>query len=161
MNASVTFEIHGKPFAKQRPKFARRGKFVSAYTPKATVSFEQTVQAIGIQHFPEPLEGPVSLSVVAIFKPAKSWSQKRRAEALGQWHTQKPDYDNIEKAVCDGLNRVAYSDDSQIASATCLKVWGETEKTIVTVAPLQPRAHSIATTPLFGKEASDGPRAAK
>lgn len=136
---TVTFEIHGKPFAKQRPKFSRRGKFVSTYTPKETVSFEQTVGMIGLEHFDVPIQGPVRLEVLAIFKPAKSWSKKRRAEAMGQWHTQKPDKDNIEKAILDGLNRIAYADDSQVASGGCDKIWGEVEKTVVTISSLQPR----------------------
>ena len=136
---AVTFEIYGKPFAKQRPKFSRRGKFVSTYTPKETVSFERTVGMIGSEHFDTPIQGPVRLEVLAIFKPAKSWSKKRRAEAMGQWHTQKPDKDNIEKAILDGLNRIAYADDSQVASGGCDKIWGEIEKTIVTVSSLKPR----------------------
>lgn len=126
----VTFVIPGKPFAKQRPRATRQGR---VYTPAATVSFERTVGQIAVQHFPQPLEGPVKLTIFATFEPAKSWSKKKTAELLHRPHTQRPDLDNIEKAICDGLNRIAFADDSQIAEMTTRKVWGVTPQTVVTV----------------------------
>lgn len=130
---AVTFEIPGKPFAKQRHRSTKRG---NSYTPKETVSFERTVGMIAMQHFKAPLEGPVSVQVIAIFEPAKSWSKKKRAAAMGQPHTQKPDKDNVEKAILDGLNRIAYADDSQVSYGSCGKSWGEKARTIVTVSQL-------------------------
>ena len=38
------FEVMGTPVAKGRPKFARRGNFVSTYTPEKTVNYENLVQ---------------------------------------------------------------------------------------------------------------------
>ena len=129
---TVTFEIPGKPFAKQRPRSTKRGH---TYTPPETVAYEKMVGDTGRWHFKEPLQGAVVVIVVAIFKPAKSWSKKKRAVAMGEPHTQTPDKDNIEKAILDGLNKIAYADDSQVAYGSCLKIWGEEAKTIVTVRP--------------------------
>ena len=52
-------------------------------------------------------------------------------------HTQRPYLDNIVKAVSDGLNRIAYADDNQIATLHAQKRWGEADGTFVTVEELQ------------------------
>lgn len=128
---TVTLTIPGKPFAKQRVKFSRATG--SAYTPKETVSFEGTVGRIAAEHFPEPLEGPVVVTIRAIFEPPKSWSKKKREAHLYGPHTQRPDLDNIEKAILDGLNRIAFADDGQVYETNTRKTWGEQAKTIVTI----------------------------
>lgn len=129
----VTFTIPGKPFAKQRARATRAGRM---FTPAATVSFERTVGQIAAQHFPVPVEGPVKLIVVATFLPAPSWTKAKRTALLHRPHTQKPDLDNCLKAISDGLNRIAFADDSQIAAIECRKVWGIAEQTVVTVEAL-------------------------
>ena len=132
MTDPVTFTIHGKPFAKQRP---RHGKFTT-YTPKETVSFEAHVGSVALPLFDQPLTGPVKVAIWATFKPAVSWSKKKTAAHLGRYHTQKPDLDNIEKAILDGLNRIAFRDDSQVAEVQKRKIWGPDAKTVVTVEAL-------------------------
>lgn len=132
----VTFTIPGKPFAKQRAKATAFGGHARMYTPGATVKFEATVRDIALQHFPQPLAGAVRLIVVATFVPPKSWSKRKVAEHLHRPHAQKPDLDNCLKAISDGLNRVAFADDSQVAAVECRKVWGVTEQTVVTVEAL-------------------------
>lgn len=130
----TTFVIPGKPFAKQRPRFSRRNG--RAFTPKETVSFEQTVGTIASLHFKEPLQCPVRLKIAATFEPPKSWSKKKIAEHINRPHTQSPDLDNIEKAISDGMNRIAYDDDRQIAQKSSTKIWGPRAQTVVTVEAL-------------------------
>ena len=130
----VNFTIPGKPFAKQRPRFSRRSGV--AFTPAPTVSFERTVGQIAAKHFPAPIEGPVGLTIMATFQPPASWSKKKAAAHLGRPHTQKPDLDNLGKALLDGLNRIAFADDSQVSSVTMVKSWGQIEGTHVIVEAL-------------------------
>lgn len=126
---SVRFEIPGKPFAKQRPRVGKWG----GYTPKETVSFERTVGQIALEHIKTPLEGPICVDIVAIFEPAKSWSKKKKEDHMWQAHTQRPDLDNLAKAILDGMNRIAFADDGQVSRMKCKKQWGENAKTIVTI----------------------------
>lgn len=125
------FTIPGKPYGKKRPRFSRKSG--RAYDPKGNAETEDSIGVIALPHFPRPLDGPVRVSVVARFCPARSWSKKRRAEALGRPHTQKPDCDNIGKTVLDALNRIAWADDSQAASITISKEWSERDETVVRV----------------------------
>jgi Holliday junction resolvase RusA-like endonuclease len=134
MAAPVTFIIPGKPFGKQRPRFSRKSG--RAFTPGETVSYERTVGQIAMPHFPAPIVGPVRLEVHAMFKPAESWSHKRKLAAMDQPHIQKPDLDNLIKGVSDALNRIAFADDSQIAEIRCSKAWGECDQIAVSVVPL-------------------------
>lgn len=137
---AVRFVIPGKPFAKQRPRASvmRLGGQARVHmrTPEQTVTFERQVGQIAAPLFPVALAGPVRLVIEAIFEPAASWSGKRRAAALGQRHTQKPDADNLLKAVSDGLNRIAWADDAQVAEIVMRKRWGMRAETVVTVEAL-------------------------
>lgn len=131
---AIQFTIPGKPFAKQRPRFSRKSG--RTYTPGETVSFERTVGQIALEHFPQPISGPVRLTIIATFQPPPSWSKKKTAELMNRAHTQKPDFDNVVKALCDGLNRIAFEDDAQVYECTVRKVWGPTARTVVTVEGL-------------------------
>lgn len=130
---TITFVIPGKPFAKQRPRSTRQGR---VYTPAETVSFERAVGQIAAQHFAAPITGPVSVEIIATFAIPASWSQKKRLSALHRPHTQRPDLDNCQKAILDGLNRIAFADDGQVAQIAARKVWGLTEQTVVHVEPM-------------------------
>lgn len=78
----------------------------------------------------------MKLRIVAVFAVAASWSKKKQAALEGGFHTQKPDSDNIAKALKDGLNRIAWRDDSQVADVRCVKRWGRYDETFVQVEAL-------------------------
>lgn len=134
---AIRFIIPGKPYAKKRAKATSVAGRARMYDPAENGKFEAQVAAIARPLFPVPMTGPVRVTIEATFVPAQSWSKKRRAAAMGGWHTQKPDRDNLEKAVLDGLNRIAWADDSQVADGRTCKLWGETEQTVVTVEALK------------------------
>ncbi len=55
----------------------------------------------------------------------------------GQLHpTKKPDLDNVQKAIYDGLNGVVWKDDVQVVKAVVGKRYGETPGVRVKVVPL-------------------------
>jgi Holliday junction resolvase RusA-like endonuclease len=65
------------------------------------------------------------------FQRPKSHGKKRREEPR---HLQKPDLDNLAKAVLDSLNGLAWVDDSQIYRLLVEKVWvDEQPRTVVTL----------------------------
>ena len=131
----VEFTIFGKPYAKKRPRFSR--KLGRAFDPKENGTFENSVASIALPHFSAPLEGPVRLDIRVTFGVPPSWPKKKRAEKLHRPHTQKPDTDNLAKAIADGLNRIAWADDSQVYELAVRKVWGLTDMTYVTVEGLE------------------------
>jgi Holliday junction resolvase RusA-like endonuclease len=129
----ITFIVEGTPTGKARPRFARIGRHVRAYQPAADAKRESLVAAAyrrAAGNLP-PYAGPVAVTVEAVFTPPKSWPRKRRenpGSMLG-----KPDGDNILKSILDGLNGVAFGDDSHIVRAEVAKWYGDRDETRVTV----------------------------
>tara|TARA_R110000868_G_scaffold276984_1_gene536851 strand:+ start:2071 stop:2499 length:429 start_codon:yes stop_codon:yes gene_type:complete len=128
MTFMVTFMVEGTPVPKGRPRFARRGKFVSTYSPKTTVDYESKVSesaklAMGAS---EPLETPVVAYIYITLPVPASYSKKRTEACLsGQERpTKKSDIDNYCKAIFDGMNNIVFVDDSLVVSLHATKVYG-------------------------------------
>lgn len=65
--------------------------------------------------------------VIFVLPMPPSWSKKKRALMDGKPHQQKPDKDNLEKALLDAL----FGEDSHIWDGRVTKIWGETGKMII------------------------------
>lgn len=111
---SISFSIPGRIKGKGRPKFARRGAFVHAYTPADTANSEAMVRSIAAEAMGgRPLfQGPLILDVAMVLNTPASWSKKKKAAAI--YVTGKPDIDNIAKLIGDALNGIVWADDSQL-----------------------------------------------
>lgn len=136
----VQFIVPGQPVAKGRAKAARRGKFITMYTPVKTVNYEGLVahSAQVAMAGRELIQGAVSVELdIRLMIPA-SWSAKRRAAAVrGEIGAiSKPDIDNIFKACADGMNGVIYKDDVQIVQTTQKKRYALTPGVVVIVREL-------------------------
>ncbi len=127
MTFMVTFKVDGTPVPKGRARYARRGNFISTYTPEKTRTYETLIKDAAIEAMgaSEPLETPVSLYLY-IRVPIPKSCTKRRLEAIdngSEKPTKKPDASNILKSVEDGMNGVVYHDDSQIINIHVTKVY--------------------------------------
>lgn len=107
---TVSFTIPGRPYSKKRPRFSR--KIGRAFNPRENEVAEASIGAIAAQHFAQPITGPVRVEIISTFAIPKRWSKKKAAAHVFRPHVQKPDCDNLGKAVLDGLNRIAWADDS-------------------------------------------------
>jgi Holliday junction resolvase RusA-like endonuclease len=124
--APVIFEVPGEIRGKGRPRFVRAtGR---TYTPEATRSYEAILKYAGVEAMAgrPPFDGPVRLTMVAIFGVPASWSKRKRTQALiGDISpTKKPDADNIIK-LTDALNAVVWGDDAQVVDVRLIKKFGE------------------------------------
>ncbi len=136
----IEFIVPGQPVAKGRPKFARRGKNVIAYTPAKTAAYESLVQRAAREAMAgqEPTSRPVKLVVSLMLMVPASWSNKRRAMAIaGEIRaTKKPDADNVLKGLKDGCNGVVWRDDAQVVSIELSKAYGSEPHAAVSVLEL-------------------------
>lgn len=117
------FVIPGEPVGKGRPRFSRNGH---AYTPEATVSYENLVKLeyerqVGAEPFAKGV--PLVLTINAMYSiPASTGKKQRQLMLSGAiFPTKKPDCDNIIKIVADALNGLAYYDDSQLSTVSVVK----------------------------------------
>lgn len=114
----IRLTIPGPPVGKARPRVTKNG----TYTPKKTKEYEKRIQSIFTGAYPnaKPIEGPVSIDVLACFEQPKNKSV--------EWDhaTKKPDADNILKIVCDALQGFAFVDDKQVVDASVIKEYSAT-----------------------------------
>jgi len=127
MTFMVTFKVDGTPVPKGRARYARRGNYISTYTPEKTRTYETLIKdsAIEAMGASEPLETPVSLYLY-IRVPIPASATKKRLQAISDGSekpTKKPDASNILKSVEDGMNGIVYHDDSQIINIHVTKVY--------------------------------------
>lgn len=128
MTFLMTYMVEGNPVGKGRPKFARRGNFVSTYTPKKTKDYETVIKeaakkAMGSN---ELLETPVTVAIYITVPVPQSYSKKRTEACLKDIERpiKKPDIDNIAKCFLDAMNDIVYKDDTQVLTLHVTKVYG-------------------------------------
>lgn len=121
-----TLEIDVRPFPKERPRLS--GNRI-VYTPIKTRNFENLIAYEWKKKFKNLiLKGAVKLDLLFCFKKAKSCKK--------DYHTQRPDIDNLEKAILDGLNKTAFVDDCQVVEMKSKKVFSDVDKIVITVTEL-------------------------
>lgn len=112
-------------------------RFIHHYQPAKVRRFADQIAVFCAQHRPDkPFEGPVGLSLVFVFPWLKRHGKKIRAQGH-VWCDVKPDMDNLEKQVCDALQKTAFFvNDSRIAFKSSFKAWGDKPGICVTVFEL-------------------------
>jgi len=124
--------LGGKVVAKGRARTATRkrsaakggGTWIAHITPPATENYEKAIKAEVLRILRAPLSGPLWVKVIFYIAPPRSWSKKAQAAAVGTYVVSKPDLDNYVK-IFDGLNEVAWHDDSQIVKLQAVKKYSE------------------------------------
>ena len=139
----VFFTIPGDPVGKGRPMHRtysdnKGNSFVQEYTPKKTRDYEQTVgmeYMRQVKGFKFPREAALVMEIWAYKAiPKRTPKYKRQMMLDGRIRPgKKPDISNIIKSIEDGLNDVAYHDDSQIVDQHGLEFYSETPRVMVRI----------------------------
>ena len=121
----IIFVVKGEPKGKGRPRFTKTGR---VYTPAETAQYERLVA----MNYSESAKGykfttPVKVTVKAYHKPPKGKSKKVTGDMLNGHilPTKKPDADNVAKIILDGLNHIAWDDDTQVVDMMVIKRYSE------------------------------------
>lgn len=97
-----------------------------AWNPSPAVqryrAFRDEVQRIHHIQIPRPFH-----HVIFVLEMPPSWSKAKRLAMEGQLHDQKPDRDNLEKALLDSV----YGEDCHVADGRVTKLWGSKDLIIV------------------------------
>jgi Holliday junction resolvase RusA-like endonuclease len=135
---SVTFFIPGKPRGKGRPRFSG-GR---AYTDEQTREYEERIawnyrRIAGKFRFPDDVF--LRVRVQQQMPVPQSASKARKTEMLEgrTFPPAKPDLDNVVKAVLDGLNGVAYKDDSRVVGIHSVKIYSDNPGVLVEVSRME------------------------
>jgi Holliday junction resolvase RusA-like endonuclease len=120
-----SLRIPVEPVPKERPRFTRYGK---VYTPSKTQSYEKAIGYYweqATQGFKFERDQAVCVNVVFGLPIPKSASKRKKEDMLNDTikHIKKPDVDNLLKSVLDGLNGIAWADDSQVIRVCASKIY--------------------------------------
>lgn len=132
----ISFFVPGRPIAKQSFRVGRFG----GYQPKRVTDFKKLTQLLAVEAAKKQGwtkdSGPLHLDLVFRFRCPKS--AKKAEKLIERWSIKRPDLDNIEKSITDGLCDLM-NDDSQVCSKSSIKIiapFGEPEGTQITVQTL-------------------------
>jgi Holliday junction resolvase RusA-like endonuclease len=116
----LRFVIPGNPLAKKRPRFARRGKFVTTYNAQETEEgkFIQVMMSQIHGHNPIPAGTPILMQCA--FNMPVPLSMPKKYHGIMR-HTKKPDLDNLIKFIKDCANGILWHDDSQVIKIEAVK----------------------------------------
>ena len=140
MSEEIRIDIPGRPVPWARHHSTIKDGRLIKYTPDHVRAWQKNAAwlakiAMGGR---KPIEGPVSLSFVAVFRVPKSWPKSKREAALSGrlCHTSTPDLDNLTKQI-DAFNGIVFLDDSQICKEDAEKRYGENPGVYVVVTPIE------------------------
>lgn len=128
------FKVNIEPKGQGRARAAVRGKHATMYKATADRQFEQTFAAIAHAYRPKDeqrqallISSPTELVILAVLPRPESLNKvsKRTGQPLSdparQFHTKKPDIDNIQKAVLDAM-KDWWTDDAVVSKVLAQKV---------------------------------------
>lgn len=119
------FEVAGIPKGQPRPRaFAFHGK-ARMYDPGTAEGWKQSVAVTARQVCPKTLDGPLSVTLKFFMPRPKSHFGKHGLKpSAPYYHAQKPDADNLAKAVLDALTTIGvWRDDAQVCELSISRNW--------------------------------------
>lgn len=140
----IKLTIPGKAVAKQSAKFTQIAGFIKAYQKASVVNYANFIKLCFMDKYPEHNVGELKGKMLKIniveyreipaSKP-KKFKQKAIEGILRP--ITKPDTDNIAKNIKDGLNKIAYPDDSQIVIEHIEKRYSENPRVEIEISTLE------------------------
>lgn len=129
----IEFFISGTPVAQSRPRFARRGQFVTTYDAAPSKDYKAYIKMVAAQYMAdlkvERFKRDVPLCVrleIGLQRP----KTKPKRYVLP---TSKPDCDNICKGALDALESICYEADQQITHVTIQKRYSDRPGVLVMI----------------------------
>ncbi len=141
----ITFFVAGVPKGQPRVKAYKRGAHAGVYDPGTADGWKLQVSISGKQFVPDaPLTGPLRVDLAFYFpRPKGHFRTGKHAgvmrDTAPMWHTSRPDFDNLAKAVCDQLTVTRFwGGDTQVCDGRILKAYedGRGPGCQVTITPL-------------------------
>lgn len=133
MSSLLYAQIIGTPKAQPRARAFTRGGMARIYNPATAEGWKYEIAYQIKNALPEePYECPVKVHMEFRFeRPSNHYTSKgeltKSAKRDKMFHTQKPDFDNLEKAVSDCLTELGFwRDDTQVVEWSGSKQWVST-----------------------------------
>lgn len=126
----IKLEIDIKPFSKQRPVTINKNGKTWTFTPKETVKYEKLVKTEFLIKFGRKYEKD-ERAIILNLDFYKLDKKLKENEII--YDTKQPDIDNLEKAILDALNKVAFKDDNQVCRLVSNKYRASFNKVVISI----------------------------
>jgi Holliday junction resolvase RusA-like endonuclease len=105
-------------------------------------AYRNDIRYAALEHFPEPLRGPVDVEIAFHFaRPKSHLSRAGELRPSAPAHmTTRPDLDKLTRAVLDALTGIAWHDDSQVCAYRASKFYGPPHTAIAIGQPWASRS---------------------
>ena len=144
MEPLLKFQVLTKPLHQPRPRFARRGSFVKAYTPSKVMGrslpkYLAAIRQAAIDAGAVMTSDPLAFELEVVIAPPKTLcranGEMKPSSRPFPTARKDGDVDNYSKNVIDQCIGVLFEDDSQVVDLHVTKRWGceSTEGIYVTV----------------------------
>jgi Holliday junction resolvase RusA-like endonuclease len=140
MMEQIKLVVLGIPKAQPRHRHFTRGKFTTTYDP--AMEKKNTFASCLQEQAPvTPISTPIALELVFYMpRPKGHYGTGAKQECLKdsspEWHSSKPDADNLAKFCTDALNGIFYKDDALICQLSIKKVYSERPRTEIVIITL-------------------------
>lgn len=130
----ILIELFGTP----TPWAAHKGYGKKAYNPRSEQIEKYRWQIRAQFNQNNPISGAVRVNYCYHVMVPKGTSKVRKIQMLNgvMYPIKRPDLDNYDKLLSDCFNGIVWDDDSQVVEKISRKIYGDVEKTIVTIEPL-------------------------
>lgn len=135
----ISFVVPGEPIAQPRQRHTRTGRnYIPAKHP--IHAWKMAVAAKCPAKF--PIDGEIRLRVSFYLKRPKAMKADQYRPC-----TKKPDLDNLQKAVCDALNGIAWNDDSQVTEIIAQKKYSSVSMgmAVITIEEIEQKGIACTT----------------
>ena len=141
---TIRCSIPGEPHAQARGRAVRVGAHVRVVDPSESRSWKGSAQvhllaARDAAGHAEPLTGPLSVRILAVFACPRS-DYRKTAPRTRRLYTGRKDADNIAKAVMDAGNGTVWLDDRQVALLEVRAIVGAQGEAPCVVVRIDPMA---------------------
>ena len=140
----IVFRVRALPVAQPRPRVATINGNAKAYVPKKhpVHDFKAQCRMEGTKQRQGPFQTP--LRVRLVFYLPRPQSHYRTGKHAGElkasapnWHRKRPDFDNLAKAVVDGLTGILWKDDSQLCAVVIEKRYTDQPSVLIDVEEIR------------------------
>ena len=139
---TISFIVFGDPKGQPRPRAFSRGGMTRMYDPGTAEGWKGLIAAAAQPHKPDAqIEGPIHVSLLFRFNRPKSHSGTKGIKPTApEYHTGKPDADNLAKAVLDCITQLGFwKDDAQVSALDIRKKYSNGAPFCqITICPIEP-----------------------
>jgi Holliday junction resolvase RusA-like endonuclease len=133
----IQLEVLGEPKAQARHRHFTRGTFSGTYDPSKDKK-ETFASILQSQAPKEPIPEPIMLDLTFYMsRPKNHYGTGKKSEIMKdtapEYHSGRPDLDNLTKFVQDAMNKIFWKDDAQICILNAQKKYSERPRTEILI----------------------------